>query len=149
MKILQYLQKFNGVLFDQTYEPLLALFGQMHEGLTSTRIGMKGMPNLAEDVAIHKNLEILRYSGGRLHFQTISTKGAVEEIRQAKKEGLKVTADISLYQLVFSDEDLLGFDTNLKVMPPFRGKEDRKALIEGLKDGTIDALSLQSSAAGY
>jgi dihydroorotase len=140
MKILQYLQKFNGILFDQTYEPLLALFGQMHEGLTSTRIGMKGIPNLAEDVAIHKNLEILRYSGGRLHFQTISTKGAVEEIRQAKKEGLHVTADISLYQLLFSDEDLLGFDTNLKVMPPFRGSEDRDALIEGLKDGTIDAI---------
>ena len=140
MKILQYLQKFNGVLFDQTYEPLLALFGQMHEGFTSTRIGMKGIPNLAEDVAIHKNLEILRYSGGRLHFQTISTKGAVEEIRQAKKEGLQVTADISLYQLVFSDGDLLGFDTNLKVMPPFRGSEDRDALIEGLKDGTIDAI---------
>ncbi|WP_373492878.1 dihydroorotase [Aquiflexum sp.] len=140
MKILQYLQKFNGILFDQTYEPLLALFGQIHEGFTSTRIGMKGIPNLAEDIAIHKNLEILRYSGGRLHFQTISTKGAVEEIRQAKKEGLQVTADISLYQLVFSDEDMMGFDTNLKVMPPFRGKEDREALIEGLKDGTIDAI---------
>lgn len=140
MKILQYLQKFNGILFDQTYEPLLALFGQMHEGFTSTRIGMKGIPNLAEDIAIHKNLEILRYSGGRLHFQTISTKGAVEEIRKAKKEGLKVTADISLYQLIYSDEDLMDFDTNLKVMPPFRGKEDREALIEGLKDGTIDAI---------
>ncbi|WP_194976898.1 dihydroorotase [Aquiflexum lacus] len=140
MKILQYLQKFDGILFDQTYEPLLALFGQMHEGLTSTRIGMKGIPNLAEDIAIHKNLEILRYSGGRLHFQTISTKGAVEEIRKAKKEGLNVTADISLYQLIFSDEDMLDFDTNLKVMPPFRGKEDRDALIEGLKDGTIDAI---------
>jgi dihydroorotase len=140
MKILQYLQKFNGILFDQTYEPLLALFGQMHEGLTSTRIGMKGIPNLAEDIAIHKNLEILRYSGGRLHFQTISTKGAVEEIRKAKKEGLRVTADVSIYQLVFSDEDMLGFDTNLKVLPPFRGREDREALIEGLKDGTIDAI---------
>lgn len=140
MKILQYLQKFNGILFDQTYEPLLALFGQMHEGFTSTRIGMKGIPNLAEDVAIHKNLEILRYSGGRLHFQTISTKGAVEEIRKAKKEGLQVTADISIYQLIFSDEDMLGFDTNLKVLPPFRGREDREALIGGLKDGTIDAI---------
>lgn len=140
MKILQYLQKFDGILFDQTYEPLLALFGQMHEGLASTKIGMKGIPNVAEDIAIHKNLEILRYSGGRLHFQTISTKGAVEEIRQAKKEGLKVTADVSLYQLIFSDEDLTGFDTNFKVLPPFRGKEDREALIEGLKDGTIDAI---------
>ncbi|MCL6261698.1 dihydroorotase [Aquiflexum sp. TKW24L] len=140
LKVLQYLQKFDGLLFDQTYDPYLALFGQMHEGITSTRLGMKGIPNLSEEVAVHRNLEILRYSAGNLHIQTISTKGAVDKIRQAKKEGLKVTADVSLYQLLFSDEDMAGFDTNLKVMPPFRGKEDREALIEGLKDGTIDAI---------
>lgn len=140
LKILQYLQKFGGLLFDQTYDPYLALFGQMHEGIPSTRLGMKGIPNLAEEVAINRNLEILKYAGGRLHLQTISTKGAVEKIREAKKEGLKVTADVSLYQLLFSDEDMATFDTNLKVMPPFRGKEDRKALIKGLKDGTIDAI---------
>lgn len=140
MKLLQYLQKFNGTLFDQSYEPLLALFGQMHEGVASTRIGMKGIPNLAEDIAVQKNIEILKYAGGKIHFQTISTKRAVEYIRKAKSAGLKVTADVSLYQLIFSDEDLLSFDTNFKVMPPFRGKEDREALIEGLKDGTIDAI---------
>lgn len=140
MKVLQYLQKFNGTLFDQSYEPLLALFGQMHEGVVSTRIGMKGIPNLAEEVAVQKNIEILKYAGGKIHFQTISTKGAVESIRKAKNAGLKVSADVSIYQLIFSDEDLLSFDTNFKVMPPFRGKEDREALIEGLKDGTIDAI---------
>jgi dihydroorotase len=140
LKILQYLQKFDGLLFDQTYDPYLALFGQMHEGITSTRLGMKGIPNLSEEVAVHRNLEILRYTSGNLHIQTISTKGAVDKIRQARKEGLKVTADVSLYQLLFSDEDMVAFDTNLKVMPPFRGKEDREALLEGLKDGTIDAI---------
>lgn len=140
LKILQYLQKFDGLLFDQTYDPYLALFGQMNEGITSTRLGMKGIPNLSEEIAVHRNLEILRYAGGRLHLQTISTKGAVEKIREAKKDGLKVTADVSLYQLLFSDGDMTTFDTNLKVMPPFRGKEDRKALIKGLKDGTIDAI---------
>lgn len=140
MKVLQYLQKFNGTLFEQSYEPLLALFGQMHEGVNSTSIGMKGIPNLAEDIAVQKNIEILKYTGGKIHFQTISTKRAVESIRKAKESGLKVTADISIYQLIFSDEDLLGFDTNFKVMPPLRGKEDRDALIQGLKDGTIDAL---------
>ena len=140
LKILQYLQKFDGLLFDQTYDPYLALFGQMHEGITSTRLGMKGIPNLSEEVAVHRNLEILKYAGGRLHLQTISSKGAVEKIRQAKKEGMKVTADVSLYQLLFSDEDMASFDTNLKVMPPFRGKEDRDALLDGLKDGTIDAI---------
>ncbi|WP_339876980.1 dihydroorotase [uncultured Algoriphagus sp.] len=140
MKILQYLQKFNGVLFDHAYDPLLAIFGQMHEGENSTMLGVKGIPNLAEDVAIQRNLEIIRYAGGRVHFQTINTAKGVNLIRQAKAEGLNVTADISIYQLLFSDGDLMDFDPNLKVKPPFRGDADREALIEGLKDGTIDAL---------
>ncbi|GAB3658254.1 dihydroorotase [Echinicola sediminis] len=140
MKVLQYLQKFNGILFDQSYDPLLAIFGQMHEGYTSTALGMKGIPSLAEEVAIQKNLDILRYAGGNIHFQTISTVKGVEAIRQAKQEGLGVTADVSLYQLLFTDEELSGYNTHLKVLPPFRGKEERKALIEGLKDGTIDAI---------
>jgi dihydroorotase len=140
MKILQYLQKFDGVLFDHAYDPLLGLFGQMHEGEISTKLGMKGFPNLAEDIAIQRNLEILRYSGGRVHFQTINTAKGVDLIRSAKKEGFAVTADISIYQLLFSDEDLMIFDSNFKVKPPFRGNEDRKALIKGLKDGTIDAI---------
>lgn len=140
MKILQYLQKFEGVLFDHAYDPLLALFGQMHESEISTKLGMKGIPNLAEDIAIQRNLEILRYTEGRVHFQTINTAKGVELIRSAKKEGLKVSADTSIYQLLFSDTDLVSFDPNYKVKPPFRGNEDREALISGLKDGTIDAL---------
>lgn len=140
MKILQYLQKFGGVLFDHAYDPLLAIFGQMHEGENSTMLGMKGIPNLAEDVAIQRNLEIIRYAGGRVHFQTINTAKGVDLIRQAKAEGLNVTADVSIYQLMFSDADLMDFDSNVKVLPPFRGDVDREALIEGLKDGTIDAL---------
>lgn len=140
MKILQYLQKIDGVLFDHAYDPLLGIFGQMHEGLVSTQLGMKGIPNLAEDVSIQRNLEILKYAGGRVHFQTLSTAKGVAMIREAKAQGLDVTADVSIYQLVFSDADLTSFDSNYKVKPPFRGAEDRAALIEGLKDGTIDAI---------
>ncbi len=140
MKALQYLQKFDGVLFDQSQDPMLALFGHMHEGVVSTQLGLKGIPDLAEEVAVQKNLEILRYTGGRLHFQTVSTIGALHQIRRAKKEGLAVTADVSIYQLLFTDDDLRDFDTQLKVMPPFRGQAQRKALVEGLKDGTLDAL---------
>lgn len=140
MKILQYLQRFDGILFDHSYDPLLALFGKMHEGQVSTHLGMKGIPNLAEELAIHRNIEILRYAGGRLHFQTISTAKSVQLIRQAKADGLRVTCDVSIYQLLFSDEDLKSFDPNYKVMPPFRGADDRAALLEGLRDGTIDAL---------
>lgn len=140
MKAIQYLQKFDGILFDHSYDPLLAIFGQMHEGLTSTRVGLKGIPSMAEEVAIKKNIDILAYTGGSIHFQTLSTAGAVDAIRQAKQKGLGVTSDVSLYQLLFLDENLIDFDTNLKVMPPFRGLDDREALIEGLKDGTIDAI---------
>ncbi len=103
-------------------------------------LGMKGIPNLAEDVAIQRNLEIIRYAGGRVHFQTINTAKGVNLIRQAKAEGLNVTADVSIYQMLFEDRDLMDFDPNLKVLPPFRGAEDRAALIGGIKDGTIDAL---------
>ena len=140
MKILQYLQKFDGVLFYHAYDPLLGIFGQMHEGDISTSLGMKGIPNLAEDVAIQRNLEIIRYTGGRVHFQTLNTAKGVELIRKAKDEGLQVTADVSIYQLIFSDSDLVTFDSNFKVKPPFRGNSDRDALIAGLNDGTIDAI---------
>jgi dihydroorotase len=140
VKILQYLQKFNGLLFDHSYDPLLSIFGHMHEGFTSTRLGLKGIPSIAEEVAVEKNIQILNYTGGSIHFQTVSTAGAVKYIREGKKYGLNITADVSLYQLLFSDEDLSDFDTNLKVIPPFRGIKDRDALIEGLKDGTIDAI---------
>jgi len=140
MKVNQYLQKFDGILFDHSYDPLLSLFGQMHEGENSTKLGMKGIPNLAEFAAIQRNIEIVRYTGGRVHFQAVSTKESVSLIRQAKAEGLNVTADISIYQLIFNDGDLKDFDANLKVKPPFRGDSDREALIIGLKDGSIDAI---------
>lgn len=140
MKILQYLQKFNGVLFDHSYDPLLALFGQMHEGDVSTRVGMKGIPNISEEIAIQRNIEILKYTGGRLHIQTISSAKSVDLIREAKKAGLNITADVSIYQLIFSDADLDSFDSNFKVIPPFRSTADRKALLQGLSDGTIDAI---------
>lgn len=140
MKVLQYLQKFEGILFDHSYDPLLAIFGQMHEGLTSTQMGLKGIPSMAEEVAVKKNIDILKYTAGSLHFQTISTAGVVNAIRDAKAAGLMVTCDVSLYQLLFSDEDLIDFNTNFKVMPPFRSGADRQALVEGLKDGTIDAI---------
>jgi dihydroorotase len=140
MKVNQYLQKFDGILFDHSYDPLLSLFGQMHEGENSTKLGMKGIPSLAEFSAIQRNIEIVRYTGGKVHFQAVSTKESVSLIRTAKSEGLKVSADVSIYQLIFKDGDLMDFDPNLKVKPPFRGDSDRQALIEGLKDGTIDAL---------
>jgi dihydroorotase len=140
LKSLQYLQKFDGLLIDHPEDNWLNLFGQMHEGVNSTALGLKGMPRIAEEVAVRKNLELLEYAGGRLHISKISTAKTVEMIRSAKKKGLQVSCDIASYQPLLDDSLLEGFDTNYKVNPPLREKSDADALIKGLKDGTIDVL---------
>ena len=139
LKSLQYLQKFDGVLIDHPEDIWLNLFGQMHEGINSTMLGLKGLPRIAEDLVVSKNLELLGYAGGRLHFSRISSGKAVDLIRTARKK-LRVTCDITAYQPLFDDSYLHGFDTNFKVNPPLREKTDNDALIKGLKDGTIDII---------
>ncbi|BDD10381.1 dihydroorotase [Fulvitalea axinellae] len=140
LKTLQYLQPINGLLINRPEDYYLSLFGLMHEGHQSTLMGTKGIPSLAETLMVQRDLNLLRYAGGKIHFAKISAKGTVEAIREAKAEGLQVTCDVAAHQLCFTDEDLAGFDTNLKVSPPFRSEEDRLALIDGLLDGTIDAI---------
>lgn len=140
LRSLQYLQKIGGLLINQPVEPRLVQGGQMHESINSTLLGMKGMPAMAEEVALQRDLELLRYAGGRLHVSGLSTAVAVALIRKAKAEGLAITADVIVHNLVFTDQQLMEFDTNFKLYPPLRSDEDRQALIEGLKDGTIDAI---------
>jgi len=140
LKSLQYLQKFDGLLIDHPEDIWLNLFGQMHEGPQSTMLGLKGLPRIAEEVAVSKNLELLGYAGGRLHFAKLSTAKSLDMIRAAKKKGLNVSCDIVAYQPLYSDEVLSDFDTNYKVNPPLREKTDQDALIKGLKDGTVDVL---------
>lgn len=140
LKTLMYLQKFNGLLINRPEDLQLTKFGTMHEGITSTMLGLKGMPALAEEMMVARDLRLLEYAGGKIHFSLISTKGSVQLIREAKQKGLQVSCDIAAHQLAFTDEDLMDFDTNLKVNPPFRAKEDIDALKEGLIDGTIDAI---------
>jgi dihydroorotase len=139
-RALRYLQPFNGILMCYPEDADLLANGQMHEGKESTLLGMKGMPAMAEEVAVMKALKLLEYYGGRLHFSTISTAGSVKLIREAKKKDLRVTCDVAAYQYSFTDEALQNFDTYLKVKPPFRTASDNAALIAGLKDGTIDAI---------
>ncbi|MBX2914778.1 MAG: dihydroorotase [Cyclobacteriaceae bacterium] len=140
LKSLQYLQKFEGLLIDHPEDNWLNLFGQMHEGAQSTMLGLKGMPRIAEEVAISKNLELLTYAGGRLHLSKLSTAKSIELVRTAKKKGLQLTCDVAAYQPLLSDALLVDFDTNYKVNPPLREKADQDALLKGLKDGTIDVL---------
>jgi dihydroorotase len=140
IKILLYIKQFDGLFINVPNEKSLAEYGQMHEGVQSTLLGLKGIPHLAEEMGIRQLLQLLNYTGGKLHFSCISSAEGVNLIRQAKAQGFAVTADVATYHLAFTDEDLHGFDTNLKVMPPLRTTADRAALIEGLADGTIDAL---------
>ncbi|MBN8653076.1 MAG: dihydroorotase [Cytophagales bacterium] len=140
LKSLQYLQKFDGLLIDHPEDNWLNLFGQMHEGAQSTMLGLKGMPRIAEEVAISKNLELLTYAGGRLHLSKLSTAKSIELLRAAKKKGLQITCDVAAYQPLLNDSLLVDFDTNYKVNPPLREKADQDALLKGLKDGTIDVL---------
>ncbi len=140
LKSLQYTQYFNGLVIQRPEDSYLNAFGQMHEGITSTKLGFKGMPRIAEEIIIQRDLEILKYVGGRLHFSLISTKKSVELIREAKKQGLNISCDICSHQLAFIDEILADFDTYHKVNPPFRENSDIEALKEGLQDGTIDVI---------
>ena len=168
LKTLQYLQPVGGLLMNRPEEAMLTRFGQMHEGVESTLLGLKGMPALAEELIIERDLRLLEYAWGRgqgaegegfrdnetllpqpaapsptppaLHFSTLSSARSVELIRRAKAQGLPVSCDVAAHQLIFTDANLADFDTNYKVNPPFRLSADVTALWAGLIDGTIDAI---------
>ena len=138
---LQYVQDFDGLLIAYSQDASIKGNGVVNEGVVSTRLGLKGIPNLAEELQISRNLFLLEYTGGKLHIPTISTAKSVELIKNAKAKGLNVTCSASVHHLVLNDEKLEGFDTRYKVSPPLRTEEDRKALIEGVNDNTIDMIT--------
>lgn len=140
LKSLQYLQPLNSVLISRPFEKYLSIGGQMNEGKVSTLLGLKGIPRLAEELMVERDLQILEYAGGKLHFSLISSPVSLDKIREAKKKGLKVTCDISAHHLFFEDTALTDFDTNLKVSPPLRGRDDVAAFWKALADDTIDAI---------
>ena len=138
LKTLQYLQKEDLLLMNRPVDAYLSKKGLVHEGYHSTRSGFPGIPSLGEEMGIKKSLDLLKYTGGKIHFSCISTKEGVQIIREAKAEGLEVTCDIAVHQLAFDDSVIERFDTVYKVNPPFRTTADIEALREGLADGTID-----------
>ncbi|PHN04911.1 dihydroorotase [Flavilitoribacter nigricans] len=141
MRALLYAKAFGGVILNHPHETSIIPGGQMHEGVVSTQLGMKGIPALAESLMVQRDIDILAYSESRLHLHNISTTRAVSLIRQAKKEGLQISCSVPALNLFFTEEDLKGFDSMLKVLPPLRTEEDRDALIAGLQDGTIDLIT--------
>jgi len=140
IKALEYVNSFGALLMVFPLNHQVNPDGLMHEGKTSTSMGTKGLSNLSEYMQIQRDIEILGYTGGRIHFSNISCAESVELIRKAKKKGMNVTCGVSAHQLSYLDEDLTSFPTNLKVLPPFRSQRDRDALIKGLMDDTIDVI---------
>jgi len=138
---LQYVQDFNGLLFAFSQDESIKGSGVANEGIASTRLGLKGIPNLAEELIVARNLFLLEYTGGKLHIPTISTAKSVALIKEAKAKGLNVTCSVAVHHLVLTDEKLESFDTRYKVTPPLRNEVDRKALIAGILDNTIDCIT--------
>lgn len=138
---LQYVQDFDGLVIAFCQDPNIKGNGVANEGVVSTRLGLKGIPSLSEELQITRNLFLLEYTGGKLHIPTISTAKSVQLIKEAKAKGLNVSCSVSVHHLVLTDEKLENFDTRYKVSPPLRTDADRKALIAGILDNTIDMIT--------
>ena len=138
---LLYVQTFDGLIISTPRDPYLNLNGLVNEGIKSTKLGLSSIPYIAETIQIQRDISILEYTGGKLHIPYISSLESIEIIRNAKKSGLNISASVPISNLVFNDEILDGFNSNYKLFPPIRGKEDQKKLKEGVLDGTIDIVT--------
>ena len=141
LKALEYIKPFKGVLQQLPVLKDLEGDGLMNESVSSLRLGMPGIPAMAETLMVHRDIELLRYTGSRLHISGVSTAAALKLIRNAKKEGLAISCSVTPYHLLYNETALEGYDSNFKVTPPLRAETDRKALIKGLEDGTVDCIA--------
>ncbi len=138
---LLYVKAFGGLIMNHPEDKSISKNGVMHEGITSTQLGLPGAPALAEEIAVSRDIAILVYTESKLHLTGISLKKSVELIRAAKKKGLNISASVSAYNLLLDDSAVGAYNTNYKVNPHLRSKEDIKALIKGIGDGTIDTIT--------
>jgi dihydroorotase len=141
LKALQYVKTFNGVIIQIPQDKSISAAGLMNEGLISTQLGLPGMPAIAEELIIARDIELAEYTDSALHFTGISTAKSVELINEAKNKGLKITCSVTPYHLFFSDEDLQSYNTNLKVNPPLRNRENMMALRDAVLNGDIDCIA--------
>ena len=142
-RALLYAKGIQALIISYPEDAHLAGSAKINESAVSTFLGMKGIPTLAEEMAVARDLYLAEYTATRIHFTAISTRNAVNLIRVAKQKGVQVTCDVAAHHLVLTEQALLSFDSNYKVKPPLRGEDDVNALIEGLQDGTIDAIVSQ------
>ena len=140
-RAMQYARDFDLPVIDHCEDKSLSSGGVMHEGRVSLLLGLKGMPALAEDMDAVRDILLAKETGARLHIAHVSTKGAIEAVRRAKNEGIKVTCEVTPHHFTLTDKSVEGYDTNTKMAPPLRSDEHLEAIIDGIKDGTIDAIA--------
>lgn len=138
---LLYVQSFDGLIISIPRDPYLNIDGLVNEGVKSTQLGLSSVPSIAETIQIRRDISILEYTEGKLHIPYISCIESVEIIRNAKNKGLNITASVPIANLILNDDVLDSFDSNYKLFPPIRGKEDQNKLKEAVLDGTIDIVT--------
>jgi dihydroorotase len=140
-RALEYAKMFDLPVMDHCQDASLTQGAVMNEGVMSTRLGLRGWPNAAEDLIVSRNVILSSYTGAHIHLQHISSKYSVQIVRRAKRRGLRITAEGTPHHFAFTDEALAGYDTNFKMNPPLRTEADRREVIAGLRDGTLDCIS--------
>jgi len=140
-RALEYARIFDLPVIDHCEEPTLVAGGVVHEGDLSTRLGLKGWPGVAEDLMVQRDVLLAQYTGGSVHIAHMSTARSAEIVRRAKREGIKVTCEVTPHHLVLDQSAVLGYDTNAKMNPPLRTEGDKAGLLAALADGTVDAIA--------
>jgi dihydroorotase len=141
VKALQYVKAFKGVIIQIPDDTSISPGGLIHEGIISTQLGLPGKPMMSEELIIARDIKLARYTGSRIHFTGVSSPKSIEYIRRGKDSGIDISCSVTPYHLFFSDEDLVDYDTNLKVYPPLRTKTNVAELKKALLDGTIDCIA--------
>lgn len=136
----EYADMYNATIIEHCEDESLA-DGSMNEGINSTQLGLAGLPSVSEDIIVSRDILMAEYTGGKIHIAHISTKNSVNLVREAKKKGIRVTAEVTPHHFTLTDDSLKSYDTNMKMNPPLRRQEDIDAIIKGLKDGTIDCIA--------
>jgi dihydroorotase len=141
LKALQYVKSFNGTIIQVPDDKSIAPHGLMNEGIVSTRLGLPGKPMMAEELIVARDIKLARYANSKIHFTGVSSPKSLEYIKRAKDGGIQVTCSVTPYHLAYCDEDLMNYDTNLKVNLPLRTRNDMMALRAAVADGTIDCIA--------
>lgn len=141
LKALQYVKAFDGIIIQLPDDKSINPHGLMNEGIVSTQLGLPGKPAMAEELIVARDIKLTRYAESKLHFTAVSTKKSLEYIKKGKDSGTAVSCSVTPYHLFFSDDDLVNYDTNLKVNPPLRNKEERESLKKAITEGTVDCIA--------